>query len=199
MHTQYTNLKAKAKRSFAMRNYAQALELLSYAYALSDSAQLNTSELQVLCALADMAIEHEEEARALFEYYQIICKKNKKNSKENPEEILLNMIDNFDQNIYALNLAITHLENIEADKNDGILYKDFEALEQEVGFKEAFVDLMFSSKIIFTNKNDFLFFMQNLVKHGFREIAIHYFENIGNTLFFDKDFATLYQKILQNP
>lgn len=181
-----------------MRNYTQALELLSYANALSDSAQLNSLEIQVLSALADMAIEHEEEARTLFEYYQVICKKNKKDSKESPEEILLSMIDNFDQNLYALNLAITHLENIEADKNDGILYKDFEALEQEVGFKEAFVDLMFSSKIIFTNKNDFLFFMQNLVKHGFREIAIHYFENIGNTLFFDKDFATLYQKILQN-
>ncbi|MBX7490940.1 hypothetical protein [Helicobacter turcicus] len=251
----YINIKNKAKRAFVKRNYAQTLELLSYAYALSldskiqlenpiklDLKDSNTAkntneitasnsiiftdstnasapainldsinskeslELKTLCALADMAMEYEEEARALFEYYQVITKKDKKDSKkdstkksESAEEIILDMVQNFDQNIYALNLAIAHLEDIEVDKNDGILYKDFENLEKEVGFREAFVDLMFSTKIIFTNKNEFLFFMQNLVKHGFREIAINYFENIGNMLYYDKDFVKLYQKILQNP
>ena len=106
------------------------------------------------------------------------------------------MIDNFDKNIYALNLAITRLEDIEVDKNDGILYADFETLAKKIGFKEAFEDLMFSSKIIFTSKSDFLIFMQNLVEYGFKDVAIHYFENIGDMLFFDKDFANLYQKIL---
>ena len=110
--------------------------------------------------------------------------------------MLLSMIDTFDKNMYALSLAITHFADIEVDKNDGILYTDFENLAKKIGFKEAFEDLMFSSKIIFTNKNDFLIFMQSLVKHGFRDIAIHYFENIGDMLFFDKDFAHLYQKIL---
>lgn len=85
--------------------------------------------LKTLCALTDMAIEHEEEARALFDYYQVIAK-NKRNLKESPEEIILDMVQNFDQNIYALNLAISHLENIEVDKNDGILYEDFENLEK---------------------------------------------------------------------
>ena len=189
--TQYAKLKNKAKRAFTKRQYKQALTLLSLAHALNTEHK-ESLQLNVLCALADMAIEHEEEARALFEYYHII---NKKNEKE-ASEMLLSMIDNFDKNIYALNLAITRLEDIEVDKNDGILYADFETLAKKIGFKEAFEDLMFSSKIIFTNKNDFLIFMQSLVKHGFRDIAIHYFENIGDMLFFDKDFAHLYQKIL---
>ncbi|TLD83988.1 hypothetical protein LS70_004050 [Helicobacter sp. MIT 11-5569] len=210
MHTHYSKILTKAKQAFIKREYAQSLKLLSYAHVLSeehsnaskDSQNSEDSkeflELKTLCALTDMALEHEEEARALFEYYQVIYKKNQKNSKESPEEIILSMIDNFDQNIYALNLAIAHLENIEIDKNDGILYKDFEILEKEIGFKEAFTDLMFSTKIIFTNKNEFLFFMQNLVKYGFKDVAINYFENIGNIVYFDKDFAKLYQKILQN-
>lgn len=200
----YTNFKTKAKRAFVERNYTQALTLLSYAHSLNLDSNLDTDskkslELKTLCALTDMAIEYEEEARALFDYYQVIAKKNKRNLKESPEEIILDMVQNFDQNIYALNLAISHLENIEVDKNDGILYGDFENLEKKIGFKEAFVDLMFSTKIIFTSKNEFLFFMKNLVKHGFKDIALHYFESIGNNLFFDKDFAKLYQKILQNP
>lgn len=200
----YTNFKTKAKRAFVGRNYTQALTLLSYAHYLNLDSNLDTDSkeslvLKTLCALTDMAIEHEEEARALFDYYQVIAKKNKRNLKESPEEIILDMVQNFDQNIYALNLAISHLENIEVDKNDGILYEDFENLEKKIGFKEAFVDLMFSTKIIFTSKNEFLFFMKNLVKHGFKDIALHYFESIGNNLFFDKDFAKLYQKILQNP
>ncbi|MCI5969214.1 hypothetical protein [Helicobacter sp.] len=211
----YANIKTKAKHAFIKRNYTQALELLSYAHVMrldfgiqsEDSIHSKESlEIETLCALSDMAIEHEEEARALFDYYQVITQKNKQESQKDSskqfksaEEIILDMVQNFDQNIYTLNLALTHLEDIEVDKNDGILYKDFENLEKEIGFKEAFVDLMFSTKIIFTNKNEFLFFMQNLVKHGFKEVALHYFENIGNNLFFDKDFAKLYQKILQNP
>ncbi|MDY2584936.1 hypothetical protein [Helicobacter sp.] len=211
----YANIKTKAKHAFIKRNYTQALELLSYAHVMrldfgiqsEDSIHSKESlEIETLCALSDMAIEHEEEARALFDYYQVITQKSKQESQKDSskqfksaEEIILDMVQNFDQNIYTLNLALTHLEDIEVDKNDGILYKDFENLEKEIGFKEAFVDLMFSTKIIFTNKNEFLFFMQNLVKHGFKEVALHYFENIGNNLFFDKDFAKLYQKILQNP
>lgn len=189
--TQYAKLKNKAKRAFIKQQYTQALTLLSLAHTFNTNSK-ESLQLNVLCALADMAIEHEEEARGLFEYYHIISKKN----EQEASEMLLSMIDNFDKNIYALNLAITRLEDIEVDKNDGILYADFETLAKKIGFKEAFEDLMFSSKIIFTSKSDFLIFMQNLVEYGFKDVAIHYFENIGDMLFFDKDFANLYQKIL---
>ena len=189
--TQDAKLKNKAKRAFIKRQYTQALTLLSLAHTFNTNSK-ESLQLNVLCALADMAIEHEEEARSLLEYYHIISKKN----EQEASEMLLSMIDNFDKNIYALNLAITRLEDIEVDKNDGILYADFETLAKKIGFKEAFEDLMFSSKIIFTSKSDFLIFMQNLVEYGFKDVAIHYFENIGDMLFFDKDFANLYQKIL---
>lgn len=208
----YASLKAKAKRAFLSRDYLQALELLSYAHSLSldatqhpkDTTNQATSkkslELATLCTLADMAIEHEDEARALFDYYQVTIKKNKnKGNLKSAEENILEVVENFDQNLSMLHLAINHLEHVEADKYDGILYKDFQNLEREIGFKEAFIDLMFSTKIIFTSKNEFLFFMHNLVEHGFKEVAMHYFEDIGNLLYYDKDFTKLYEKILQNP
>ncbi len=196
MQDKLLHFKTKAQQAFNKRRYEEALQLLSYAHAFVDSR--NTKELlqiKALSAICDMALEHEDEARALFEYYKVIRKKN----RQGTEEAILGMIEHFDMNLYAISLAISHFQDLEVDKNDGILYEDFTELSKKIGFKEAFVDLMFSSKIIFTDKNDFLFFIKDLVKHGFKEIAINYFENAGNMLFYDKDFMNLYQKILQNP
>lgn len=195
MAKDFAYFKRKAKLAFNKRQYLYVLEILSYAQILLDC--LNEKEslhLNMLGTLADMALEYEDEARALFEYYQVIYNKN----NQEAEKIILEMVENFDKNLYALNLAIWSLQEAEVDKNDGILYEDFEIHSAKVGFKEAFEDLMFSSKIIFTNKSEFLIFVRNLVKFGFEEIAINYFENAGNLLFYDKDFMRLYQQILQN-
>ncbi|WP_273212775.1 hypothetical protein [Helicobacter rodentium] len=195
MAKDFAYFKRKAKLAFNKRQYLYVLEILSYAQILLDC--LNEKEslhLNMLGTLADMALEYEDEARALFEYYQVIYNK----SNQEAEKVILEMIENFDKNLYALNLAIWSLQEAEVDKNDGILYEDFEIHSAKVGFKEAFEDLMFSSKIIFTSKSEFLIFVRNLVKFGFEEIAINYFENAGNLLFYDKDFMRLYQQILQN-
>ncbi|WP_297814248.1 hypothetical protein [uncultured Helicobacter sp.] len=196
MTKDFAYFKRKVKLAFNKRQYLRTLEILSYAHILLEN--LNEKEalyFNMLGTLADMASEYEDEARALFEYYQVIH--NNKNNQE-AEKIILEMIENFDRNLYTLNLAIWSLQEAEIDRNDGILYEDFEIHSARVGFKEAFEDLMFSSKIIFTNKNEFLFFVRNLVKFGFEDIAINYFENAGNLLFYDKAFMRLYQKILQN-
>lgn len=195
MAKDFAYFKRKAKLAFNKRQYLYVLEILSYAQILLDC--LNEKEslhLNMLGTLADMALEYEDEARALFEYYQVIYNKN----NQEAEKIILEMVENFDKNLYALNLAIWSLQEAEVDKNDGILYEDFEIHSAKVGFKEAFEDLMFSSKIVFTSKSEFLIFVRNLVKFGFEEIAINYFENAGNLLFYDKDFMRLYQQILQN-
>ena len=78
--TQYAKLKNKAKRAFIKRQYTQALTLLSLAHTFNTNSK-ESLQLNVLCALADMAIEHEEEARALFEYYHIISKKNEQEAQ----------------------------------------------------------------------------------------------------------------------
>lgn len=195
MAKDYLYFKNKAKQAFNARYYIKALEFFSYASAQRSGSESKKENLQfeMLCALTDMALEHEDEARALWEYYQIIAKKNNTEA----EETILDLIANFDNNLNLLNLAISHLQNIEVDSSDGVLYEDFLKVAKKIGFKEAFTDLMFSSKIIFTNKNDFLFFVQDLVDYGFRDIAINYFENANKSLFFDKDFMHLYKKILQ--
>ncbi|MDE5603553.1 MAG: hypothetical protein K2I71_06530, partial [Helicobacter sp.] len=147
--------KKKIKEHFVKRRYLEVLKTCSYFYAkilaeadskenLSKLNEIKT--LKMFSMLADMALEHEEEARALFEYYQVTKMKNNWQT----EESIIEMIGNFDKNLCELSMVIQNLQDIDIDKNDGILYKDFKELERDVGFKEAFEDLMFSSKIIFT-------------------------------------------------
>ncbi|TLD86077.1 hypothetical protein [Helicobacter sp. MIT 05-5294] len=194
MAKDFAYFKNKAKLAFNKRQYLRVLEILSYAHLLLENLSDKESlYIKMLSALSDMALDYEDEARALFEYYQVTHIKN----NQEVAKVVLGMVENFDKNLYALNLAIWSLQEAEIDKNDGILYEDFETHSAKVGFKEAFEDLMFSSKIIFTNKSEFLFFVRNLVKFGFEDVAINYFENSGNLLFYDRDFMRLYRKILQ--
>jgi hypothetical protein len=61
---------------------------------------------------------------------------------------------------------------------DGILYKDFKALIDEgESFKETFENIMFSTRVIITQKEDFVDFLENLIEHGFAEMALSYLEN----------------------
>ncbi|MDA3967265.1 MULTISPECIES: hypothetical protein [Helicobacter] len=195
--------KNKAKKAFLNREYIKALNTYSYLYndiynnttcdSKFDNKLKELAQLRALCMLCDMALDYEEEARALYEYYFV----GKKSKGIGLEKNIINMIESFDRNVSELNKVMDKLREIDVDKSDGILYSDFKKIVNDIGFKEAFENLMFSSKIIFTNKNEFLYFVRNLVEFGYEEVAINYFENTGNILYFDKEFMKLYKKIIQ--
>ncbi|MDE5592203.1 MAG: hypothetical protein K2I63_04550, partial [Helicobacter sp.] len=112
--------KNKAKTLFLKRDYLRALECYSQLYGkimqdlntldsnspkkLTKSNELKT--IEILCILTDMALEHEEEARALFEYYQVL--RTKKNAEA--EDIIMEMVKNFDKNLYELSLVIANIQ-----------------------------------------------------------------------------------------
>ncbi|MDD6055272.1 MAG: hypothetical protein SOW25_08205 [Helicobacter sp.] len=194
MTKKYLELKKKTKIAFNKKDYDGVLR--SFCNANLQEENLNKKErlyVKMICILADMANTFEDEAKTLWEYYQVI---NKRNSCE-PESVILEMLENFDSNLYALNSAMLHMQDVEIESSNGVLYDDFKQLSQQVGFKNAFVDLMLSSKIIFTNKSDFLIFIQKLAENGFKDIAINYFENAGSSMFFDKDFVQAFQKLMK--
>lgn len=71
---------------------------------------------------------------------------------------------------------------------NGILYADFKRLSLERGFKEAFEDLMFSSRVIFDNKEDFYEFLKELNHYGYYELAVNYIENMHEDSFIYDEF-----------
>lgn len=191
------NFKKKGKIAFSERKFLSAMQNFSFALNSlqekkdSKRFQNEIAELKVLSMLCDMALDFEDEARALFEYYQIIALKSKNQQAENE---ILNYIENFDKGICTLAKSLVNIQNLEADSNQGILYQDFQKLSDDLGFKAAFESLMFSSKIIFTSKSDFLSFFTDLLKNGYQDIATDYFETSSIGVFYDEDFVKIYQK-----
>lgn len=171
--------KELAESYFIAGEYEKALEM--YAKILSEDPKNKEAKIGVL--LCDLANEREADAQALFDYFHII----KAEELENAEEITLEIIRNIDSGIEIINSMINKAIDIKSQYIEGIMYKDFKDIVKEKGgFKRAFEDLMFSTKVVFTAKDEFLEFIEELIKNGYDDMAMSYIENFG-ALFIGND------------
>ncbi|MCH9814783.1 MAG: tetratricopeptide repeat protein [Epsilonproteobacteria bacterium] len=183
--------KEKAHNSFFKREYEKAL--FNYALALKEVPKDN--EARIGAMLSDMAFEKEDEAIALFEYYEA----TKSLDKENADAMIEQIIESVDQsNDYIFDL----LDNIEdhiALMEDGIEYQDFlQLINRSESFKKALEDIMFSTKIIIHKKEDFIDFVNLLLEHDYKDLALNYIESAllyyPSELFFQTKLKQLEQK-----
>jgi tetratricopeptide (TPR) repeat protein len=160
----------KAHLCFLRGDYSNAL--LNFSIALKDNPQ--DKEAKVGALLADLAKESEEKATSLYEYYLI----TKEQGVENPEELIEEIIDSFDNGFEKL-MDLRY--EFEEDANivpDSISYDDFKHhVEQRGDFKKAYEDIMFGTKVTISSKEDFIHFAKNLIKYGYEDIADRYIEH----------------------
>jgi hypothetical protein len=79
---------------------------------------------------------------------------------------------------------------------DGILYSDFKALlDDGAEFKETFENIMFSTRVIITKKDDFIDFLERLIENDFAEMALTYLENALSVYPSDKLLRKLLKKL----
>jgi hypothetical protein len=79
---------------------------------------------------------------------------------------------------------------------DGIKYEDFETLIKQSGsFKIAFQDIMFSTKVAITSKDEFYEFVNQLIDNDFKKTAYHYLDGFNEYFKFDKEIIKLYDKL----
>ena len=96
-------------------------------------------------------------------------------------------------------------ENLESEILDGVAYKDFQKMCETKSFKEVFEDLIFSTKVIFTSREDFYTFLKDLIENGFENIALSYIEDMPQItrnkeiLRIIQNKNELAQKIAHNP
>ena len=101
----------------------------------------------------------------------------------------------------ADNEKIAHLfkqSDFEARINaeNGIKYEDFMALIESRGsFKEAFEDIMFSTKVIISKKEDFVDFLAKLIENGFIEMSLNYLESAVTLFPNDEQLLLLIKKV----
>jgi len=160
----------QAKDSFSKADFKNALE--QFAQVLQNYP--NSKEAYNGVILSEMAMSGEGGAEALFDYYEIL----KEDDKEQADFIMEEILQNMDGSLEKLSEVFAEPLRDRLELEDGILYQDFKAIIDEGdSFKETFENIMFSTRVIITKKEDFLDFLDNLIDNDFQEMALTYLEN----------------------
>ncbi|MFA5455653.1 MAG: hypothetical protein WC272_10085 [Sulfurimonas sp.] len=178
----------QAKESFTKSDYKNALE--KFAAVLQNFP--NSKEAYNGVILAEMAMSGEGGAEALFDYYEVL----KEEDKEQADIIMSQILQNMDGSLEKLREVFAEPLRDRVEFEDGILYKDFKTLIDEGGdFKEIFENIMFSTRVIITQKEDFVDFLDKLIEHDFAEMALTYLENALSVYPSDKLLRKLLKKL----
>lgn len=177
----------RAEGEFLSGEFSSALR--DYGLLLKDYPTLDEAKVGVY--LSDLGIESGEEAQALFDYYQAI-----KDEKENAVEIIDSLIRSLDDSKDVLKELLVDPLQEQIEYSDGIRYSDFlELVEQRGSFKKTFEDIMFSTKVIISNKDEFIDFVKKLTAEGFDEMALSYLDASSSLFGNDQEILTLYTLI----
>jgi tetratricopeptide (TPR) repeat protein len=162
-------LLAQGEALFSRKEYKLALE--KYSRVLSINPYDKTAK--ILAVLTEMAMSNEDGAEALYEYYSVL----KAEEEDEAEDILEALIDSLDNRTLELSKILDEPIKRQLMYENGISYDEFkEVIVKEFGFKKAYESVMFSTKVIITNKKDFIDFLEELIKHEFYSSAIGYLE-----------------------
>ena len=177
----------RAEKEFLQGEYSKALRL--YGLILKDYPFLDEAKVGVY--LSDVGEENPEEAQALFDYYQMI-----KAEKQNAVEIIHSLIDSLDTTKESIRELLDMPMEEEIEYGDGIRYSDFlQLVESRGSFKKTFEDIMFSTKVVITNKDEFIDFVTQLSNEGFDEMALGYLDASSHLFGNDQDVLALYHVV----
>lgn len=179
---------SQAKDSFTKAEYKTALE--KFAEVLQSYP--NSKEAYNGVILSEMALSGEGGAEALFDYYEIL----KEEDKEQADNIMSAILKDMDGSLEKLSRVFAEPLRERLELEDGILYSDFKALLNDgADFKETFENIMFSTRVIISEKEDFIDFLDRLIEHGFAEMALTYLENALSVFPSDKLLRKLLRKL----
>lgn len=182
---------SKAKDSFSKSNYKDALD--KFAQVLQNFP--NSKEAYNGVILSEMAMSGEGGAEALFDYYEVL----KEEDKESADIILDDILQNLDGALDKLSEILSDPISEKLLYEDGIVYDDFKAIVQSRNnFRETFENIMFSTKVIITEKDDFIDFLDKLIENDFIEMALSYLENALSVFPSDQQLIKLLEKLSLN-
>jgi len=178
----------QANDSFSKSDYKNALE--KFAMVLQNYPHSKEAYNGVI--LSEMALSGEAGAEALFDYYEVL----KEEDKENADSIINELLQNMDGALDKLGEILAEPLSSTLEAENGILYQDFKKLVAEDGdFKEIFENIMFSTRVIITKKDDFIDFLDNLIENNFTEMALTYLESAISTYSNNQQFLKLFDKL----
>ena len=101
--------------------------------------------------------------------------------------------DELEEILGALEAKFSDDESLE--EQNAISYADFMDAVRRGGFKSTFEDIMFSTRVMIDNRDDFLEFLQNLIKNDFIEMGLNYIETAAVMFAGDERLSALAREI----
>ncbi len=178
----------QAHSFFTSKQYDKAIFLYSQVLSLEPT----NSEYQLYPIFCDIASENDEKGQSLFDYFTVVKSENlDKGIKE-----VLEIIAAYDGNNEQMMKLLENFSNQTVEALDAINYQDFETLiEQRGSFKVAFQDIMFSTKVAITSKDEFYNFVNQLIENNFEKTAYSYLDGFNEYFKYDKQVMELYDKL----
>ncbi|ANV97355.1 hypothetical protein BBW65_00305 [Helicobacter enhydrae] len=154
----------------------------------------NNNEAKMGAILCDLAFLNPDYAIALADYYFTLLEDL---PMTQAQERILKIIQSGDEKDNAISDAVFALNQDKIEGLEGISFEDFQAfIQTKSNFKEAFEDLIFSTKIIFADRTDIYAFLDLLIDYGYANLALDYLENMHNTFESDNAMQKIFQKAL---
>jgi tetratricopeptide (TPR) repeat protein len=178
----------KAHGFFTAEKYDKAIFL----YAQVVSLYPTNKEYQLYCIFCDIASENSQKGQSLFDYFAVA----KEEDYENAVKYTMDTINAYDGNNDKMMDILNNFSEQITQTLDAINYKDFEKLIKQRGsFKIAFEDIMFSTKVAITSKDEFFEFVNQLIDNKFEKIAYNYLDGFNEYFKYDKQIMELYNKL----
>ncbi|WP_104697423.1 MULTISPECIES: histidine kinase [unclassified Helicobacter] len=183
----------KGFRAFEAEDYSGAMRFFSDALRLDEE----DLEAKIGLLLSDMISDFPKEAQGFYELYKAMILNNPRAMRKKIQQGILDSIQSFDNGIEKISAVLCEDNNQKIDEMDGILYSDFKAMCLETNFKEVFENLIFSTKIIFTKKEDFYDFLEVLLENNFVDFCLQYIENMKEAMYYDLRIKDILQRAVQ--
>lgn len=178
-----------ADKAFVERDFSKAL--FYYAQLLRNYPE--EKEFEILVKLADIGTENEDRAIFLHDYF--IVSKNELGI-EDATYLTNSFISAYDGNNDKLAEILQMMSNQEIEYLDAIKYSDFiELIKSRGSFRQAFEDIMYSTKVALNSKEEFYEFISQLIDNGFQSIAYTYLDGYNQMFQFDTKMQELYKKL----
>jgi tetratricopeptide (TPR) repeat protein len=177
-----------ANSLYASRKYLKAMQK----YNELVSKYPDNEEFKLYILLCDIATENEEKSNMFYDYFSVAKIEN----LDNAIEYVKGMIKAYDGDVEEITKLLHEISSMAVESLDAIDYKDFLELVQSRGnFKEAFEDIMFSTKVAITSKDDFFDFVNKLIENDFETSAYNYLDGFNEYFSYDSKIQELYKKL----
>ena len=178
----------QAHSYFTAKNYDKALFLYSQVV----SFEPENVEYKLYCLFCDLGFDSDEKAQTLFDYF-VIAKDDDFDAAVKYVEDVINAYDG--DNLKMLDL-LKDISDTNVESLNAIEYDDFMDLVKSRGsFKEAYQDIMFSTKVAITTKDDLLDFIDKLIENNFDKTAYSYLDGFNEYFSYDEALTELYERL----